>query len=248
MAQFLRRAYRPFQAGLHKELVRNGENACSMQMHSYASVAMTEPLQKTIQSSPGQCRHMDRRHFSSSSEPPLEHEDLPDPLNPHEHPLATVGQGELSIDKQYWRKRQAEAPRPVYLREVDKNGVSYATGKRKTSVARVWLREGDGTVSVNGKDWVDYFPRADHRDQIMRPLFLLGRAGEMSVECAIAGGGQSGQAEALRHGVARAMLKYNPEWRAKLKGDGLLTRDSRIVEPKKYGRKKARKSPTWVKR
>ncbi len=106
-----------------------------------------------------------RRQIGTTPVPPLEPEELPDPLNPHEHPLATVGYAELSEDKKFWRKRQAEAPKPVYVREVDENGYAFAVGKRKSSVARVWLREGTGSVEVNGKDWVDYFPRTDHREQ-----------------------------------------------------------------------------------
>ncbi len=82
----------------------------------------------------------------------------------------------------------------------------------------------------------------------MRPLLLIGKAGLMSIECSITGGGNTGQAEALRHGVARALQKWNPDWRKALKKDGLLTRDSRVVESKKYGRKKARKAFQWVKR
>eukprot|EP00171_Calliarthron_tuberculosum_P010951 IDg10951t1 len=167
----------------------------------------------------------DQRCICTESEPLLEVEELPDPLNPHENPLATVGDEELSEDKRYWRKRQSEAPQPVYLRKVDDDGRAYAVGKRKSSIARVWLREGSGEVTVNGKHWVHYFPRADHRDQIARPLFLLGKARMMNIDCEVKGGGSIGQAEALRHGIARAMLNWNPQWRKPLKSDGLLTRD-----------------------
>ena len=189
-----------------------------------------------------------RRMAQTDSIQPMIHDQLPDPLNPHENPLAHVDVAELSENKKYWRKRQSEAPRPIYIREVNDDGFAVAVGKRKSSVARVWLRDGDGEVTVNGKHWVEYFPRADHREQILRPLFLLRKADAMDVKCEIRGGGMTGQAEALRHGIARAMLKWNPDWRKPLKKDGLLTRDSRVVESKKYGRKKARKSFTWVKR
>lgn len=189
-----------------------------------------------------------QRSMGTDSENLLEFEELPDPLNPHENPLATVGDEELSEDKRYWRKRQSEAPPSVYVRKVDDDGRAYAVGKRKSSVARVWLREGTGEVTVNGKHWVQYFPRADHREQVVRPLFLLGKARMFSIDCEVRGGGSTGQAEALRHGIARAMLNWNPQWRKPLKSEGLLTRDSRIVESKKYGHKKARKAFQWVKR
>jgi len=185
------------------------------------------------------------RRVSTTS---LPFEPLPDPSNPHENPLATVGDEELSAGQKYWRKRQSETPRPVYVRDVTPEGFAVAVGKRKSSSARIWLRNGTGEVTVNDRHWVDYFPRVDHRAEILRPLFLLGKAGSMDVKCVVSGGGCTGQAEAMRHGIARAMLKWNPGWRTPLKKDGLLTRDSRVVESKKYGRKKARKSPTWVKR
>ena len=168
--------------------------------------------------------------------------------SPHDHPLATIGEDELSEEKRYWRKRQAEAKPIVYVREVDSTGRAHAVGKRKSSSAQVWIMEGIGNIKVNGKDWVDYFPRPDHRVQIARPLALLGRAQAFDVVVSVIGGGNTGQAEAIRHGIARAMQKWDPQWRGALKKDGLLTRDSRIVESKKYGRKKARKSFQWVKR
>ena len=175
---------------------------------------------------------------------------LPDPYNPAENPLATLGDEELTDVKKYWRKRQSETPPPVYKREVDEQGIASAIGKRKASVARVAIRLGDGTITVNGRDWIDYFPRIDHRDQILRPLLVISesKGSAFSINCDVFGGGITGQAEAFRHGLARALVKWDPSDRSVLKKDGLLTRDSRVVESKKYGRKKARKSFTWVKR
>lgn len=178
----------------------------------------------------------------------IEEEKLPDPRNPHENPLATIGDDELSEDKRYWRKKQAETMEKVYVREVQDDGSAYAVGRRKASIAQVWIRDGTGSVVVNDRNWVKYFRRIDLRDQILRPMFLLGVAGQFDVKIKVLGGGNMGQAEAIRHGLARALQKWNPEWRATLKRDGLLTRDSRVVESKKYGRKKARKAFQWVKR
>lgn len=101
---------------------------------------------------------------------------------------------------------------------------------------------------MNQRPFVDYFPRIDHRDRLIRPLLIAGMLGKMDIECQVKGGGPTGQAEAIRHAVARAVLKWDPVWRAPLKKDGLLTRDPREVESKKYGKKKARKSFQWVKR
>lgn len=214
--------------------------------HSFSSLA--SKVNQCSRNQPESIFYDNRRMVQTESIRPVFDDELPDPLNPHENPLAYIGGEELSENKKYWRKRQSETPRPVYVREVNDDGFAEAVGKRKSSVARVWLRNGEGDVTVNGKHWVEYFPRADHRQQILRPLFLLRQAGQMEIKCEIRGGGVTGQAEALRHGISRAMLKWNPDWRKPLKKDGLLTRDSRVVESKKYGRKKARKSFTWVKR
>lgn len=173
---------------------------------------------------------------------------FPDPSDPKQNPLAQLGPEEMSEDQRYWRQRAAESPPAVYKRCVEEDGRAYAVGRRKRSVARVWLRDGEGGITVNGKNFVDMFNRLDHRDQIVRPLVVTGKVGKFTVEGIVAGGGNTGQAEALRHGIAKALQKYDPRFRPKLKSDGLLTRDSRVVESKKYGRKKARKSFQWVKR
>lgn len=155
---------------------------------------------------------------------------------------------DLRKDDAYWNATHNSSPKVVYRRVVDEEGFAHAIGRRKRSRAKVWLREGDGNIMVNGRSWVDYFPRVDHRDKVIRPLYLLGMLGKVDIRCEVIGGGVNGQTEAFRHGVARAIQNYDPHTRPTLKADGLLTRDSRVVESKKYGRKKARKSFQWVKR
>jgi small subunit ribosomal protein S9 len=122
------------------------------------------------------------------------------------------------------------------------------TGRRKTSVARVRLIPGDGKITVNGRDYEEYFARQAYRAAVRAPLELLGSASRYDVVAKIQGGGPTGQADALRHGIARALAEESPEARSELKAAGLLTRDSRAVERKKYGLKKARKRPQFSKR
>ncbi len=122
------------------------------------------------------------------------------------------------------------------------------TGKRKTSVARVILRPGDGTTWINGRTLEDYFPRAAHRTSVMSPLKLAGAEGRYDLRARVQGGGPSGQAGAVRHGIARALVEADPELRIPLKREGFLTRDARKVERKKAGLHKARKAPQFSKR
>jgi small subunit ribosomal protein S9 len=122
------------------------------------------------------------------------------------------------------------------------------TGKRKTSVARVILRPGDGTWWINGRELDSYFPRVVHRTQVTAPLKVAGLEGRYDVRIRVHGGGASGQAGAVRHGIARALVDADPELRVPLKREGFLARDARIVERKKAGLKKARKAPQWAKR
>jgi small subunit ribosomal protein S9 len=122
------------------------------------------------------------------------------------------------------------------------------TGKRKTSVARVLLRPGDGSWWINGRTLEQYFPRLIHRSQIGAPLKVAGAEGRYDVRIRVHGGGPSGQAGAVRHGIARALVEADPELRVALKREGFLARDSRMVERKKAGLKKARKAPQWAKR
>ena len=122
------------------------------------------------------------------------------------------------------------------------------TGKRKTSVARVILRPGDGTWWINGRTLEAYFPRLVHQTQVLAPLKVAEAEGRYDVRVRVHGGGESGQAGAVRHGIARALVEADPELRVSLKREGFLARDARIVERKKAGLKKARKAPQWAKR
>jgi small subunit ribosomal protein S9 len=122
------------------------------------------------------------------------------------------------------------------------------TGKRKTSVARVILRPGDGATWFNGRPLEEYFPRALHRSMVMAPLRISGVEGTYDVRVRVHGGGPSGQAGAVRHGIARALVEANPELRVPLKREGFLARDARVVERKKAGLHKARKAPQFSKR
>jgi len=144
----------------------------------------------------------------------------------------------------------AEAPAEAALAEpkIDAHGRSYATGKRKTAVARVWIKPGNGKITVNGKDQKDYFGRAVLQMIIKQPLVAAERNNQYDVVCTVAGSGPSGQAGAVRHGIAKALTYYEPTLRSVLKKGGFLTRDSRTVERKKYGRKKARRSFQFSKR
>ncbi|HSK98986.1 MAG TPA: 30S ribosomal protein S9 [Rubrobacteraceae bacterium] len=122
------------------------------------------------------------------------------------------------------------------------------TGRRKTAVARVRLVPGDGRITVNGRELDEYFTRPAYRTGVRGPLELLGSASRYDVVAKIEGGGPTGQADALRHGIARSLAEESPEARGELKAAGMLTRDSRAVERKKYGLKKARKRPQFSKR
>ena len=131
---------------------------------------------------------------------------------------------------------------------VDKLGRSYATGKRKNAVARVWLKSGTGKVSINGKESNKYFSRPVLNMLVNQPLELTKKKLDMDVMITVSGGGLSGQAGAVRHGISKALSLFDPNLRSTLKSEGLLTRDSRIVERKKYGRRKARRRYQFSKR
>ena len=141
----------------------------------------------------------------------------------------------------------AEA-KPKYERKVDALGRAYATGKRKDAVARVWLKPGSGKITVNGRDLSTYFARPVLRMIINQPFGIVNRSGQFDVMATVAGGGLSGQAGAVRHGISKALTYFEPDLRPALKAQGLLTRDSRTVERKKYGRAKARRSFQFSKR
>jgi small subunit ribosomal protein S9 len=137
---------------------------------------------------------------------------------------------------------------PKYVQKLDKQGRAYATGKRKNAVARVWVKPGEGTITVNTRPVEVFFARPVLRMLIQQPLVASNRLGQYDVICSVSGGGLSGQAGAVRHGLSKALTQYEPELRSVLKKGGFLTRDSRVVERKKYGRAKARRSFQFSKR
>jgi len=128
------------------------------------------------------------------------------------------------------------------------NPLVQATGRRKESVARVRLRDGSGTVTLNGRPLENYFPTMSTRIRVMEPLSITQTQGRYDIEATLDGGGRTGQADALRLGIARALIELEPELRDTLKKAGLLTRDARVVESKKYGLRKARRAPQYTKR
>jgi small subunit ribosomal protein S9 len=132
--------------------------------------------------------------------------------------------------------------------KIDAQGRAYATGKRKDAVARVWIKPGNGRVTVNGRESEIYFARPTLRMLISQPFAAAGRLEQYDVWCTVKGGGLSGQAGAVRHGISRALTFYEPALRTTLKQGGFLTRDARVVERKKYGKRKARRSFQFSKR
>jgi len=134
------------------------------------------------------------------------------------------------------------------VQKIDAQGRAYATGKRKNAVARVWLKPGSGRITVNGRDKETYFARPVLRMVIAQPFVAAGRLNQYDVICTVTGGGLSGQAGAVRHGISKALTYYEPGLRPVLKTGGFLTRDSRVVERKKYGKAKARRSFQFSKR
>ncbi len=136
----------------------------------------------------------------------------------------------------------------IHVQKLDKFGRAYATGKRKNAVARVWIKPGKGKITVNTKDYKSYFARPVLQMLLQQPLIAAARADQYDINVTVAGGGLSGQAGAVRHGISKALTYYEPDLRKALKPGGFLTRDSRIVEAKKYGRMKARRSFQFSKR
>ena len=132
--------------------------------------------------------------------------------------------------------------------QIDAQGRAYATGKRKNAVARVWIKPGKGAITINGRDQEVYFARPVLRMMIAQPLQIADRLGQFDVICTVEGSGLSGQAGAVRHGIAKALTYYEPGLRSVLKPHGFLTRDARVVERKKYGKAKARRSFQFSKR
>lgn len=132
--------------------------------------------------------------------------------------------------------------------KLDFKDSKYATGRRKTSIAKVWLKKGSGKIYVNGKNYENYFKRANHKMQLLRPFEIINQSTEYDVRCNVKGGGLTGQVGAMIHGISKALLMFDSELKSTLKKEKLTTRDSRSVERKKYGRKKARKSFQFSKR
>jgi small subunit ribosomal protein S9 len=175
--------------------------------------------------------------------------------DPPQRPGAQTFQGLGSLRQAMQQARPATPPPPVptaVLVDVeprrDALGRSYATGKRKDAVARVWIKPGNGKIDVNGRESPTYFARPVLRMLINQPFASTNRLGQFDVRCTVKGGGLSGQAGAVRHGISRALTYFEPGLRPLLKQQGFLTRDSRIVERKKYGRHKARRRPQYSKR
>ena len=140
------------------------------------------------------------------------------------------------------------AEAPVHVQKLDKFGRAYATGKRKNAIARVWVKPGSGKIVVNGKEFNAYFGRPVLQMIVQQPIYAAARDGQFDIIATVAGGGLSGQAGALRHGISKALTYYEPGLRGVLKKLGFLTRDSRVVERKKYGQRKARRSFQFSKR
>ena len=145
-------------------------------------------------------------------------------------------------------KTSTQPEAPVHVQKLDKFGRAYATGKRKDAVARVWIKPGRGQITVNTKDFKAYFARPVLQMLLQQSLNVANRASQFDIIVTVAGGGLSGQAGAVRHGISKALTYYEPELRGVLKKGGFLTRDSRTVERKKYGRMKARRSFQFSKR
>jgi small subunit ribosomal protein S9 len=155
---------------------------------------------------------------------------------------------DLSSLKDLGTATEATASAPVHVRKVDAQGRSYATGKRKNAVARVWVKPGSGKITVNGKAFAAYFARPVLQMILRQPIIAANREDQYDVVATVSGGGLSGQAGAVRHGISKALTYYEPMLRGVLKKGGFLTRDSRVVERKKYGRAKARRSFQFSKR
>ena len=153
-----------------------------------------------------------------------------------------------SLDQLSALKPAAAPETPKYVQKLDKQGRAYATGKRKDAVARVWVQPGAGKIVINTRELEIYFARPVLRMLIQQPLVATDRGGQYDIRCTVSGGGLSGQAGAVRHGISKALMAYEPELRSALKRGGFLTRDPRVVERKKYGRAKARRSFQFSKR
>ena len=142
----------------------------------------------------------------------------------------------------------AQPDAPVHVQKLDKLGRAYATGKRKDAVARVWIKPGSGKITINDRSIENFFGRETGRMIVRQPLELTGLIGRFDVDVTVAGGGITGQAGAIRHGITRALIEYDETLRSPLRSAGFVTRDAREVERKKVGRRKARRGPQYSKR
>ena len=140
------------------------------------------------------------------------------------------------------------SPNKIEKVKLDFKDSKYATGRRKTSIAKIWLKKGSGKIYVNGKNYEDYFKRATHKMQLLRPFEIISQPTNYDVRCNVKGGGLTGQVGAMVHGISKALLMFDAELKSTLKKEKLTTRDSRSVERKKYGRRKARRSFQFSKR
>jgi small subunit ribosomal protein S9 len=163
--------------------------------------------------------------------------------------MSDISQGLESLGQIAGRPElQNNEPAPLREKKVDALGRAYATGKRKNAIARAWVKPGKGKITVNGKESDKYFARPVLRMMINQPFRITDREGQFDVNVTVVGSGLSGQAGAVRHAISKALSDYEPPLRPALKHAGFLTRDSRVVERKKYGRKKARRSFQFSKR
>lgn len=145
-------------------------------------------------------------------------------------------------------EKKADEKPAERVQVLDAQGRAYGTGRRKDAVARVWIKPGSGKVTVNGRDQATYFARQTQRLILNQPFLIVNQVGKFDVICTVKGGGLSGQAGAVRHGISRALENFDPEMRPTLKKAGMITRDARIVERKKVGKHKARRTKQWAKR
>ena len=162
--------------------------------------------------------------------------------------VATPEEGTQTLDNLQALGGTAEAEQPLPEPELDEHGRAYATGRRKDAVARVWIKPGTGKIVVNGREQTTYFARPTLRLIINQPFQVTERKDQFDCYVTVKGGGLSGQAGAVRHGISRALTKFEPALRPPLKQAGFLTRDARMVERKKYGKAKARRSFQFSKR
>ena len=140
------------------------------------------------------------------------------------------------------------SPNKIEKIKLDFKDSKYATGRRKTSIAKIWLKKGSGKIYVNGRSYEDYFKRANHKMQLLRPFVVINQSTNYDVRCHVKGGGLTGQVGAMVHGISKALLMFDAELKSTLKKEKLTTRDSRSVERKKYGHRKARRSFQFSKR